>query len=190
MKHTIEHNGRHFLVTPEFDNFDYPLQDGVTIDVYRSGYDSATESDSPAAELFREVYFRNVAYEGPWSRDYAAAEKCATVTNRLLRMSGDSARVFPHSTRGYSQSDWADILVILDEPSDWGDPANGAEAIAREWEQWARGDVWIVTELGRDAAAHFAICAPDSDCECWAETDNSVGFVIAESPEAAVAVMA
>ena len=183
---TITHNNLHFRVEHEPAHFDYPLQDGITIDVYRSGYDSATNSNSPAAELFRDVHYRNVAYEGQWNRDHDATEKCATVTNRLLKMSGDSTRVFPHSTHGYSQSDWADILVVLDSPEEWTAPAEAAENIAREWEQWARGDVWIVTELERDAAAHFAICEPDSECECWTDTDNSCGFIIADSPAEAV----
>lgn len=186
----IEHNGRHFRVESDFDTFDYPVQDGVSIDVYRAGYMSATESDSHAAELFRAVYDRNAVYGGQWSRDYNAAEKCVEVTNRLLKMSGDSTRVYPKSTRGYSQGDWADILVVLDEPEDWRDADEAAENIAREWEQWSRGDVWIVTELERDAATHFDNCTPDSECDCWTETDNSVGFIIAESPETAVEVMA
>lgn len=187
MKHTIEHNGRYFRVEPEFDHFDYPAQDGASIDVYRSGYGSATESDSHAAELFHEALHRLVY--NPFNTA-PAEEKAATITNRLLSLNGDSTRVYPHSTHGYSQGDWADILVLLDEPDEWGDPAEAAEAIAREWEQWSRGDVWFVTELERDAAAHFAICETDSDCECWTESDNTCGFIIADSPEAAVAAIA
>ena len=81
------------------------------------------------------------------------------------------------TSRGYSQSEWWDILIVR---YDHG----GALALGDVWEQWARGDVWCVMQ------------ETSSDCDKghthWeAVTDQGidsmvVGGIYADSAEDAV----
>jgi len=55
--------------------------------------------------------------------------------------------IVTYSARGYSQSDWWDILAITWE-------GEYAESLAEQWEQWARGDVYcVMAEYGAECDA-------------------------------------
>lgn len=104
-----------------------------------------------------EVMVYRTAYNG---RVDAPADELATVFQRVLDQHNDDtlallvtqryARIIlgwsparakdaivTYSARGYSQGNWWDILAITYEDE-------YAESLAKEWEQWARGDVWCV----------------------------------------------
>ena len=108
-----------------------------TIMVYntspRSGRDEAT---CELSEVFERAY------------DTHDADKALDITRRYARVclgwSKERAEgaIVTYSARGYSQSDWWDILAITWE-------GEYAESLAKEWEQWARGDVWnVMAEYG------------------------------------------
>ena len=94
----------------------------------RSGSDKAT---CELSEVFERAY------------DAHDADKALAITRRYARVClgwskerADNA-IVTYSARGYSQGDWWDILAITYEDE-------YAESLAKEWEQWARGDVWCV----------------------------------------------
>ena len=117
-----------------------------------------TDSESPAECGYNsEVMVYRTAYNG---RVDAPADELATVFQRVLDQHNDDtlallvtqryARIIlgwsparanesivTYSARGYSQGNWWDILAITHEDE-------YAESLAKEWEQWARGDVWCV----------------------------------------------
>ena len=102
------------------------------------------ERDKATCEL-SEVFER--AY------DTHDADKALDITRRYARVclgwSKERAEdaIVAYSARGYSQSDWWDILVITWE-------GEYAESLAEGWEKWARGDVWeVMAEYGEECDA-------------------------------------
>ena len=113
-----------------------------TIMVYntspRCGRDKAT---CELSEVFERAY------------DMHDADKALTITRRYARvcLGWDRERaegaIVTYSARGYSQSDWWDILTITYE-------GEYAEPLAEEWGQWARGDVYcVMAEYGTECDA-------------------------------------
>ena len=100
-----------------------------------SGQDKAT------CEL-SEVFARALDTHNP--------DKALAITRRYARVClgwtherADNA-IVTCSARGYSQSDWWDILAITYE-------GEYAKSLAEEWERWARGDVWsVMVEYGEE----------------------------------------
>ena len=94
----------------------------------RGGRDKAT---CELSEVFERAY------------DTHDADKALDITRRYARVCIGWTReraegaIVTYSARGYSQGDWWDILAITYEDE-------YAESLAKEWEQWARGDVWCV----------------------------------------------
>ena len=94
----------------------------------RGGRDKAT---CELSEVFERAY------------DTHDADKALDITRRYARVclgwSKERAKdaIVTYSARGYSQGNWWDILAIAYEDE-------YAESLAKEWEQWARGDVWCV----------------------------------------------
>ena len=103
-----------------------------TIMVYSTsplgGRDKAT---CELSEVFERAYYTH------------DADKALDITRRYARVclgwSKERAEgaIVTYSARGYSQGDWWDILAITWE-------GEYAESLAKEWEQWARGDVYCV----------------------------------------------
>lgn len=113
-----------------------------TIMVYntspRGGRDKAT---CELSEVFERAY------------DTHDADKALVITRRYARVCLGWVReraenaIVTYSARGYSQSDWWDVLAIT-----WD--GEYAESLAKEWEQWARGDVWsVMAEYGEECDA-------------------------------------
>ena len=114
-----------------------------TIMVYntspRNGRDEAT---CELSEVFRRVH-----------EEHGDADKALDITRRYARVCLEWSKeraegaIVTYSARGYSQSDWWDILAITYE-------GEYAESLAEEWEQWARGDVWsVMAEYGEECDA-------------------------------------
>lgn len=64
----------------------------------------------------------------------------ADILNRFMRITGDSRRFHGETMRGYSQSDWQDLIVWTDTEFDSYMP-NVLESV---W-QWAIGDVYGIS---------------------------------------------
>lgn len=89
----------------------------------------------------------------------------------------EDAFLFRH--RGYSQSDWADIWVIVEEVdlhdgNTWTASREVAESIAREWSDWAKGDVYWAEAEHRTLAD--AMEAEDFD-EGWTHHETLSGGI-------------
>ena len=109
-----------------------------TIMVYntspRSGRDKAT---CELSEVFHRVYDEH----GDDELALEVTRRYARVCLGWVRERAEGA-IMTYSARGYSQSDWWDILAITWE-------GEYAESLAEQWEQWARGDVWsVMAEYG------------------------------------------
>ena len=111
----------------------------ATIMVYntspRGGRDKAT---CELSEVFERAY------------DTHDADKALDITRRYARVCIGWVReraegaIVTYSARGYSQSDWWDVLAITWE-------GEYAESLAEQWEQWARGEVWeVMAEYGAE----------------------------------------
>ena len=135
----------------------------------RSGRDKAT---CELSEVFERAY------------DTHDADKALDITRRYARVclgwSKERAEdaIVAYSARGYSQSDWWDILVITWE-------GEYAEPLAEQWEQWARGDVWeVMAEYGAEC---------DTGTMHWDTVNDQgidshhVGGIYADSAEDAIA---
>lgn len=113
-----------------------------TIMVYNTsphgGRDKAT---CELSEVFARAY------------DMHDADKALAITRRYARVflgwTSERAEgaIVTYSACGYSQGDWWDILAITYEDE-------YAESLAKEWGQWARGDVWeVMAEYGEECDA-------------------------------------
>ena len=144
-----------------------------TIMVYntspRSGRDKAT---CQLSEVFERAF------------DMHDADKSLAITRRFARVflgwSRERAEnaIVAYSARGYSQSDWWDVLAIT-----WEEEY--AEGLAKNWEQWARGDVWcVMAEYGSecDAGTMHWDTVNDQGIDSY-----HVGGIYADSAEEAVA---
>ena len=130
--------------------------DDMALYLYNAAWHHGTDWEPPvnvAAKAFAQFYGR--------TGDDNRAE---AMTARYLRLfyPDDDYRIGVFSLHGYSQSDWWDVFVAV-KGDGWGTP----ESHAQEWGIWARGDVFVVTNV---------------------ETGESLGGIYAESEEDAVNV--
>lgn len=106
---------------------------GSSVTVYATSHRGSV--DIPREELAR-------VFERVYSKDHDANAALA-VTRRYARVyrgwAPDRANdaIVTYCARGYSQSDWWDILATTHEDTYAG-------SLAQTWEQWARGDVYAV----------------------------------------------
>lgn len=139
--------------------------------VYRTA-DFGSGSDIPDDELSR-VFFEVLDRHD----DDIALEVTRRYARVFLGMTPDEAygRIDIHSAHGYSQGDWWDVLSIV--------PEGSAIDYARVWEQWARGDVYAVTEETR-------IPCDSPEChggdEAHWKANDSLGGIYADSATGAV----
>ena len=135
----------------------------------RGGRDKAT---CELSEVFERAY------------DTHDADKALDITRRYARVCIGWTReraegaIVTYSARGYFQGDWWDILAIAYEDE-------YAESLAKEWEQWARGDVWCVmletSTVCDNGETHWeAIDIDGSD-------SHVIGGIYADNAESAVA---
>ena len=139
--------------------------------VYRTAH-LGSGSDIPDDELSR-VFFEVLDRHD----DDIALEVTRRYARVFLGMTEceAAARIDTYSARGYSQSDWWDVLSIT--------PDSFALGCARDWEQWARGDVYVVTEETR-------IPCDSTEChggdEAHWEARDSLGGIYADSATDAI----
>lgn len=124
--------------------------ESVALYAYRSGYPSVANDvpDNIAAETF------NIYYRGRDNDD----EEALRLTRRYLALfhGSEGWQVDTFSLRGYMQSQWWDVFVAVREG--YGTP----ESHAHVWEQWARGDVFVV-ENAATGEAMGGIYAEDEE---------------------------
>ena len=156
--------------------------DGVQIGVYAAGYRSTAElrSESDADTRTMRAFIRAYDQTGDDARALRIAQRYARVF--------DSSHVIAtHSARGYSQSDWADAVIVCHS----GDDAN---TYAAEWAQWARGDVFAVMCETYIPCPHPQACHAITRCAGWepvTDAHNSIpssvmGNIYADNAEDAV----
>ena len=69
---------------------------------------------------------------------------------KIARRSG--LLTYRGESRGYSQGDWADVLITCSSGSDYDwDP----KEIFQDFERWLWGDVWEVTVDTEDPDSHY-----------------------------------
>ena len=92
--------------------------------VYRAGYSSVCEDDK--GDILARAF---VDYRDRGEDD----ERALMLAKRYARtFYGDERVAILGSMIGYSQSHWADFIVVGEE----------VESLSAAWEQWARGDVY------------------------------------------------
>lgn len=144
---------------------------GATAYVYStSSHSTADDADDTLSEVFFRVYGEH----GDDALALAVTRRYARVTLGWAEAEAE-ARIVTYSARGYSQSDWWDILSI--------DPRGYAEDHAHTWEQWARGDVFAVMAEERIECASEE-CHGDDDAH-W-EPGDACGGIYADDAEDAV----
>lgn len=93
---------------------------------------------------------------------------------RYLRAFWDVQHVSLRHHSGYSQSDWADIWVIVEGVEEGVSPDNLADATWFEWDAWAKGDVYIVESQTRTLTD--AMCAdPRDPDDGWGDREHVGG---------------
>lgn len=135
----------------------------------RGGRDKAT---CELSEVFQRVY----DVHGDDELALEVTRRYARVCLGWVRERAEDA-IVTYSARGYSQSDWWDILAITCEDE-------YAESLAKEWGQWASGDVYcVMAEYGEecDAGTMHWDTVNDQGIDSLA-----VGGIYADSAEGAV----
>ena len=145
--------------------------------VYSTAYLGGSEDipDDELSRVFFEVLDRH-------DDDSLALEVTRRYARVFLGMTPDEAygRIDIHSAHGYSQGDWWNVLSIT--PDSFA-PDSFALGYARVWEQWARGDVYAVTEEARIPCDSPECHGGDEDH--W-EAKDSLGDIYADSATGAV----
>lgn len=136
-----------------------------------SSYGSTDSADDELSGVFFRVYDEH----GDDALALTVTRRYARVVLEWTREQAEE-RIDTYSARGYSQSDWWDILAI--------DPNGYAECCAQTWEQWARGDVYVVMSETR-TPCDIDGCHGDDDAH-W-EPGDACGGIYADDAEEAVA---
>lgn len=107
--------------------------------------------------------------------DYVIGDEDAMVeyVSRYLRIFHGVQHVSLRHHGGYSQSDWADIWVIVEGVEEGVSPDNLADATWFEWDAWAKGDVYTVESQTRTLTD--AMCADPRDPDDGWEDHERVG---------------
>ena len=129
--------------------FDYCFPEGVRIFVVTNHFYTkslsvfASESSDEQLDWHEETSVnRYLEWDGE-DNQLAPLEKIARRSG-LLTYRGES--------RGYSQGDWADVLITCSSGSDYDwDP----KEIFQDFERWLWGDVWEVTVDTEDPDSHY-----------------------------------
>ena len=92
---------------------------------------------------------------------------------RYLRAFWDVQHVSLRHHSGYSQSDWADIWVIVEGVEEGANVDALADATWEEWDAWAKGDIYSIEVETRTLTD--AMCAAPNDPDDGWEHDEEVG---------------
>lgn len=169
-----------YVAMPDTDT-DSPVHwGGFDVYVYRASYRSGTDHARSGERVESRAFFELM-------ERFNDEEYVLPIVRRYMRIFhgvelGDS--IATYSARGYSQSDWWDVLVICD------DTGMDASACAHVWEQWARGDVWFVRAEYR-TPCDSQECHGDDACH-WSDISDQgieslgLGGIYADDAEAAV----
>ena len=151
--------------------------EGVSLIRERDGYGGADLDDHDG---LREVLDRFVGddYYDANPENYGQGAKALpvdreTFVRRYLRAFWDVQHVSLRHHSGYSQSDWADIWVIVEGVEEGVSPDNLADATWFEWDAWAKGDVYTVESQTRTLTD--AMCADPRDPDDGWEDHERVG---------------
>lgn len=148
--------------------------------VYRASYRSNTDESCADESLIARAFFTRYELEHDEHDALRFARRWATIYGGMTTEQANE-RITTHSARGYSQSDWWDILVISDD--------SDAEQDARTWEQWARGDVYFVYPESRAECEHPEYCHSHNDDDHWSREPldyKGIGGIYADDAESAV----
>lgn len=143
--------------------FDHDAPDPTQEDYFESkltvveaGYSSTSDIGFEGFALQDALERMNEGITSAWkSRSSEHLENLVAAVNRYAALTGEEARVFLFKHRGYSQSDWATVLVEADNE-------DTARTDFEMWSGWARGDVYGV-EIHRERY--------DSEFDVWYEVD-------------------
>lgn len=152
--------------------------EGVSLIRERDGYRGIAldEHDGLSAVLDR---FTGDDYWDANPENYGQGAKALPVdreefVRRYLRAFWDVQHVSLRHHSGYSQSDWADIWVIVEGVEEGVSPDNLADATWFEWDAWAKGDVYIVESQTRTLTD--AMCAdPRDPDDGWGDREHVGG---------------
>jgi len=109
-----------------------------------------------------------------------------TFVRRYLRAFWDVQHVSLRHHQGYSQSDWADIWVIVEGVEEGANVDALADATWQEWDAWAKGDVYTVESQTRTLTD--AMCAdPRDPDDGWEDYEHVGGYYGDEGARAGLA---
>lgn len=121
--------------------------------VVTAGYNSTADVGFDGFALQEVLERMNEGLTSAWKSRGDHLENLVATVNRCAALTGEEARVYMFKHRGYSQSDWATVLVEADNE-------DTARRDFEQWSGWARGDVYGV-EIQREEY--------DSDDDEWYE---------------------
>lgn len=98
-----------------------------------------------------------------------------TFVRRYLRAFHDVQHASMRHHQGYSQSDWADIWVIVEGDVDTRSPDNLADAIWSEWDAWAKGDIYTIESQTRTLTDAMFADGDDPD-DGWQDGERVGGY--------------
>ena len=153
--------------------------EGVTLVRERDGYGGADLDDHDGLRAVLDR-FTGDDYWDANPESYGQGAKALpvdreTFVRRYLRAFWDVQHVSLRHHSGYSQSDWADIWVIVEGVEEGVSPDNLADATWFEWDAWAKGDVYIVESQTRTLTD--AMCAdPRDPDDGWEDCEHVGGY--------------
>lgn len=152
-----------------YHSMDLDEHDGLARVLDRIGNDGRYWYVTREAEDQERMFEPDMGIRDYWKRIEhelkGGADEAREFVRRYLRAFWDVEDAFMFEHQGYSQSSWSDIWVIVERPVLGALTAREyAEAIAREWSDWAKGDCYYVEIEHRSLAD--AMEAEDSD-DMW-----------------------
>lgn len=153
--------------------------EGVTLVRERDGYGGADLDDHDGLSAVLDRFTGNDYWDAN-PENYGQGAKALPVdreefVRRYLRAFWDVQHVSLRHHSGYSQSDWADIWVIVEGVEEGVSPDNLADATWFEWDAWAKGDVYIVESQTRTLTD--AMCAdPRDPDDGWEDCEHVGGY--------------
>lgn len=151
-------------------------RDETTVHVYRAARGYSTDiADHALSETFQAVFDESRGDD----------ELALKVTRRYARVilgwtiEESEERIITANIRGYAQSEWKDILVIV-----YKDGYGTAEGYVSEYRQWFQGDVWCVTREERIECDNEDSCHGSEESH-W-EIVESCGGIYADDAESAL----
>ena len=121
-----------------------------------------------------------------WLEDGRLSIPRQEFVRRYLRAFWDAQHVSLRHHSGYSQSDWADIWVIVEGVEEGANVDALADATWEEWDAWAKGDVYSVESQTRTLTD--AMCAdPRDPGDGWQDDEHVGGYYGDEGARAGLA---